>query len=219
MYGENIIQTPGITGPWIFERYKSAGLPLTLSSESSDLRDIALHRKIRDTSNLNQTVRLKAKKIFDTEKVFARMKRAKDLPTRGMVTQYRTLVKEAEAIEIKNADIILCTCIQAGSGKLKNSVMAQCIVDEAGQCMEPETLVAIARALEKVILIGDHKQLQPVVQDRRVSVALSRSLFERLSHRSCLLDTQYRMVSRKFIVPADSEAKTDFDALLGLFTA
>ncbi|XP_065832420.1 3'-5' exoribonuclease HELZ2-like isoform X4 [Oscarella lobularis] len=216
VYGENIIQTPGITGPWIFERYKSAGLPLTLSSESSDLRDIALHRKIRDTSNLNQTVRLKAKKIFDTEKVFARMKRAKDLPTRGMVTQYRTLVKEAEAIEIKNADIILCTCIQAGSGKLKNSVMAQCIVDEAGQCMEPETLVAIARALEKVILIGDHKQLQPVVQDRRVSVALSRSLFERLSHRSCLLDTQYRMHETICAFPSehfyDGKLKTKSEA-------
>lgn len=47
----------------------------------------------------------------------------------------------------------------------------------------------------QVVLLGDHKQLRPVVHnDLCKSLGLETSLFERYSHQALMLDTQYRMV-------------------------
>ena len=72
----------------------------------------------------------------------------------------------------------------------------QCIVDECGMCMEPESLVPITCSRAKqVVLIGDHKQLQPVIQDHVAkTLGLSVSMFERHSKRATMLELQYRMV-------------------------
>ena len=49
-----------------------------------------------------------------------------------------------------------------------------------------------------MVLIGDHKQLQPVIQDHVAkSLGLNVSMFERHSHRAMMLKLQYRMVSRR----------------------
>ena len=93
--------------------------------------------------------------------------------------------------------VILCTCAVAGSRIVsccKN--IRQCIVDECGMCLELESLVPIrfSRA-RQVVLIGDHKQLQPVVlDDMAKKLGLNVSMFERLSTRSIMLELQYRMV-------------------------
>ena len=72
----------------------------------------------------------------------------------------------------------------------------QCIVDECGMCMEPESLVPITcSGAKQVVLIGDHKQLQPVIQDHVAkTLGLSVSMFERHSKRATMLELQYRMV-------------------------
>ena len=72
----------------------------------------------------------------------------------------------------------------------------QCIVDECGMCMEPESLVPITcSGVQQVVLIGDHKQLQPVIKDNlAVTLGLNVSMFERLSERAKMLELQYRMV-------------------------
>jgi DNA replication ATP-dependent helicase Dna2 len=65
------------------------------------------------------------------------------------------------------------------------------IVDEAGQLTEPLTLGLILRA-RRFVLIGDDRQLPPVVRTRD----LGRSMFERLKSETAnvtLLETQYRM--------------------------
>ena len=81
------------------------------------------------------------------------------------------------------------------------------IIDEASMCLEAETLVALSAAgqeLQQVVLLGDHKQLGAVVScsaPRRLG--LGKSLFEVLyeaagagkSYSTCMLQTQYRMVS------------------------
>lgn len=41
-----------------------------------------------------------------------------------------------------------------------------CIVDEAGQCIEPLNYVPILLGIEKLVLVGDDKQLQPVIKSR-----------------------------------------------------
>ena len=68
--------------------------------------------------------------------------------------------------------------------------------------MELESLVPITFSRAKqVVLIGDHKQLQPVVKDQQaMTLGLNISMFERLSDRAQMLKLQYRMVIRHFII-------------------
>jgi superfamily I DNA and/or RNA helicase/exoribonuclease R len=191
VYGKSIEET-AFPGPTIFKIYAQAGLPLTMAEENEALQDLALHRRIR-----NPKYNSSAKDITDMESEFLQMKDRDEIPSRTQVGDYRTLVGKAEQAEIERAEIILCTCMQAGSPRLHNfAKVRQCIVDEAGQCTDPETVVALARiSLEKIVLIGDHKQLQPVVLDQTVKPRLCISMFERLAttERTFMLTEQYRM--------------------------
>ena len=78
--------------------------------------------------------------------------------------------------------------------------VTQCIVDECGMCMEPETLIPIVNSkAPQVVLIGDHKQLQPIVTNKLArSLGLRTSMFERFSKTAFMLEEQYRMVSELF---------------------
>ena len=109
------------------------------------------------------------------------------------------MIKEAESWAMKQVHIVLCTCSAAGSGRMKERTVKQCIVDECGMCMEPETLIPIvASEAQQVVLIGDHKQLQPIVKNRIAkSLGLSTSMFERYSNRAIMLKEQYRMVRQR----------------------
>ena len=63
-------------------------------------------------------------------------------------------------------------------------VLPQVIADEAGTTTEPEALCALtlARDVEHIVLVGDHRQLRPVVKNRSAGLlGLGRSLFERLA--------------------------------------
>lgn len=54
----------------------------------------------------------------------------------------------------------------------------------------------------QVVLIGDHKQLQPVIlDDMAKKLGLNVSMFERLSTRSIMLELQYRMVRKLCVMP------------------
>ena len=64
-------------------------------------------------------------------------------------------------------------------------------------CLEPETLIPIVSSqAQQVVLIGDHKQLQPIVKNKVArTLGLSTSMFERFSESAFLLEEQYRMVN------------------------
>lgn len=120
------------------------------------------------------------------------------------VIYLQQLIGNAEdwALRSSGAQVILCTCAVAGMPRLANSCrdnIHQCIVDECGMCMELESLVPITcSGVQQVVLIGDHKQLQPVIQDNlAMSLGLSVSMFERLSERAKMLELQYRMVRQQ----------------------
>jgi len=49
---------------------------------------------------------------------------------------------------------------------LNNCHFTACIVDEAGQSIEPLIFVPILLGIDKLILVGDDKQLQPLVKSK-----------------------------------------------------
>lgn len=95
--------------------------------------------------------------------------------------------------------VICCTCIEAGSGVLDPVKIKTLVVDEASQITEPEVLVPIVQVSNRIVLIGDQKQLGPVIRSGRAGhFGLGHSLFERLHDlkvNSIILKQQYRMHS------------------------
>eukprot|EP01017_Pseudomicrothorax_dubius_P005941 TRINITY_DN11613_c0_g3_i2.p1 TRINITY_DN11613_c0_g3~~TRINITY_DN11613_c0_g3_i2.p1 ORF type:complete len:586 (-),score=100.53 TRINITY_DN11613_c0_g3_i2:114-1871(-) len=98
---------------------------------------------------------------------------------------------------IKEADVVCCTCISAGDRRLYGTFFDIVLVDEATMATEPQSLIPILKGKGKLILVGDHKQLGPVVKSKSAKDAhFDRSSFERLLEigiPSLLLDVQYRM--------------------------
>ena len=115
---------------------------------------------------------------------------------------YTALKRAAEFAVLRRAQVIFCTCSEAGSNRIKDSIhqAEQCTIDECGMCVEPETLLPMISS-KKIILVGDHKQLQPVVLNKTAeSLGLKISMFQRLfedekmSRYCTMLTEQYRMV-------------------------
>ncbi len=74
------------------------------------------------------------------------------------------------------------------------------LIDDAGMCMEPETMIPIVcTGSQQVILLGDQQELQPGPHDpssQRPGHPFKQSLLERYATRAqVILNTQYRMVS------------------------
>jgi DNA replication ATP-dependent helicase Dna2 len=103
--------------------------------------------------------------------------------------------------EILNYPLVACTSISAISSAIVNNIkFSFAIVDEAGQLNEPSTIAILLNA-EKFILVGDHKQLPPLVQNKEAkNQGFDKSLFERLiilnknnPEALITLEEQYRM--------------------------
>jgi DNA replication ATP-dependent helicase/nuclease Dna2 len=92
---------------------------------------------------------------------------------------------------LNRAPIVAATAHRASTAPfLRTHAFEMAVVDEAGQLTEPLTLGLILRA-RRFVLIGDDRQLPPVVRTR----GLAHSMFERLKRQTSptLLDVQYRM--------------------------
>jgi DNA replication ATP-dependent helicase Dna2 len=92
---------------------------------------------------------------------------------------------------LAQAPIVAATAHRACSAPfLRTRSFEMAIVDEAGQLTEPLTLGLVLRA-RRFVLIGDDRQLPPVVRTR----SLAHSMFERLKRQGpmTMLDIQYRM--------------------------
>lgn len=145
----------------------------------------ALHHIIR---------RRPASKLHKLEAKLEIMHSRRLTPGPKLVAQYRTLLyntelhtlrgKSAEpeegAQEVTKAifdyDIVLCTCNEAASHRVIETIRpAQCIIDEAAMATEPESMIPINLS-DHVVLIGDHKQLQPVIMCRLVFMSLDASV-------------------------------------------
>uniref|UniRef100_UPI0037E7520A 3'-5' exoribonuclease HELZ2-like n=1 Tax=Semicossyphus pulcher TaxID=241346 RepID=UPI0037E7520A len=162
-----------------------------------ELRNITLHHRMREDQNPSS----RQIKAFDK-----RIKRAcekKDKTeelTDEEVKEYMQLLRDARKYELQRHNIVLCTCTQSSSPGLTKTVSArQILIDESAMATEPQALIPlVCNKPEKIVLIGDHKQLQPVVRNEHVKkLGMAKSLFERFYNmpesRAVMLDTQYRM--------------------------
>jgi hypothetical protein len=107
-----------------------------------------------------------------------------------LALKYGTVRSVKQALQ--NASVVAATAHRASTlPYLRTRAFEMCVVDEAGQLTEPLTLGLILRA-RRFVLIGDDRQLPPVVRTR----ALAHSMFERLKRNPdvvTMLETQYRM--------------------------
>lgn len=87
--------------------------------------------------------------------------------------------------------VIISTCTTLGNFHqmdIPPGHFTHVLIDEAGQCSEPETVVPIAllkNSRSQVVLAGDPHQLQAMIMDRKsIDLGLNISLMERLLERS-----------------------------------
>ncbi|XP_038223624.1 probable helicase senataxin [Zerene cesonia] len=110
----------------------------------------------------------------------------------------------AEKRIIDCADIIATTLSSAQNNKMRGvrGRIALCVVDEAGQAIEPETLAPLTLHATRLTLVGDPQQLPGFICSQRAKKhGLGESLFARLTSCSehwsaspvVLLNQQYRM--------------------------
>jgi hypothetical protein len=89
---------------------------------------------------------------------------------------------------IRSKRIVACTTTAAAkyTKHLRNAAPGIIVVEEAGEILESHVLTAMTPKTKQLILIGDHKQLRPKVNNYALTVEkgdgfdLNRSLFERL---------------------------------------
>ena len=102
-----------------------------------------------------------------------------------------------DMINKKRGIVVLSTTSTLGRQNYSNLYFDITILDEAAQMTELDTIKTL-NLTKKIILVGDHKQLQPIVRSQfALDLDFQTSLFEKLvdkiQDRFVLLDEQYRM--------------------------
>ena len=106
---------------------------------------------------------------------------------------------------VEQSNVVGATCLFSGGRQMPEANFDWAIIDEAGRATVPEALVPMVKA-ERVILVGDERQLPPMVDDMMDAessyasedVPLEKSLFQILVEEMgpehlTSLRTQYRM--------------------------
>ena len=168
-------------------------------------------------------------------------------PLRHRITAYnRTREEHAKVRQemdmriLKQADIIgVTTSGLARNLDLLSKVPTKVLLcEEAGEVLEAHLLTALLPSIEHAILIGDHQQLRPQVQNHEFKTehkngerfALDKSLFERLvqpsTQTSCVpyqtLSTQRRMhpsiseLVRSTLYPSLEDYNVDYPEVVGM---
>ena len=114
------------------------------------------------------------------------------------LSEYKERNEEKSSLSIlEDFPIIVATTSTISNPVFEKIGIQTIIIDEASQMTEPTVLSALIEG-DKFILVGDHKQLPPVVQNSKISdEGMSVSLFERLAKANPsnihFLKQQFRM--------------------------
>lgn len=151
-------------------------------------------KKLEDHNKINKT------RVGDLNKIPIKLKKytighkIKNHPLYNNNMDYKEKL-EIEREILRSSQVILATNSTAAKKNLKDIDFDIAIIDEASQATIPSVLIPISKA-EKFILIGDHKQLPPVILNNDCQ-SLKKSLFEELLEKypkqSQELLMQYRM--------------------------
>ncbi|KAK3747583.1 hypothetical protein QZH41_015812, partial [Actinostola sp. cb2023] len=177
-----------------------------------DCKPLALHLRVRRPENPHSNALRMCLLEIDQLKVrIAQSETAEreNLQKKLMSKKQKlnAILDAAEGHEFTQTSIhvILCTCAEAGSPRVRKfTQVSQCIVDECNMCLDAELLVPLVLAGQRcdhMVLIGDPKQLVPVLHSKTaVKYGLGRSLFENLiedhvgkKYECRLLRMQFRM--------------------------
>lgn len=152
---------------------------------STNVSHLSLHEQVR-----NNDTRPELQKLFQLRE------ERKELSKKDE-DRFLNLRAQAEQEILKAAQIICATCVGSGDKRLSGFKFRAVLIDEATQATEPEALISVMHGAPQVILIGDHRQLGPVVLCKKAAKAgYNQSLFERLINlglRPNRLQVQYRM--------------------------
>ncbi|KAK0201022.1 P-loop containing nucleoside triphosphate hydrolase protein [Desarmillaria ectypa] len=121
-----------------------------------------------------------------------------------LISRLTRKFREQDAAVLRSKQIIGCTTTAAAKYglDLQSAAPDVVLVEEAGEILESHVVTALGQAAKQLILIGDHKQLRPKVNNYELTVEkgegydLNRSLFERLvlkGYPHQTLHTQHRM--------------------------
>ncbi|WP_410767100.1 AAA domain-containing protein [Haloferax sp. DFSO60] len=100
------------------------------------------------------------------------------------------------AAALRDTSVVAATTASCGSRIMREQSFDVALVDEASQLTEPGTLAA-ANLADKFVLVGDHKQLPPVVRaENDLQTSLFQRLIESYPESSVMLTQQYRMSQR-----------------------
>lgn len=116
------------------------------------------------------------------------------LYTSKISSQFRMDKKKALKL-VNKAQVIFTTCSSSMLSYLDQVNFKYLLVDEAAQAFEPSLMIPLSHGCSKICLIGDHKQLSPLVKNKNVKEELGVTLFERLLNlsfiKNVMLNTQY----------------------------
>ena len=175
-----------------FEKYVRVLSPAKELSEELDITN-SVHKLARD-------------------KIYSDPKKYKELITlierkekNGFLSEkdykiYKERISNIENAIIEDSNIVLSTLNNSADERLKGFNFSYVLIDEAAQALEPDIILSLIHQAQMVVLIGDDKQLGPVINSKSAAEAgLSTSLFERLHSLYkdapfiTLLDEQFRM--------------------------
>jgi hypothetical protein len=131
----------------------------------------------------------------------ARLDRVREL-ARARVAARTAEDRDLEARVIAGARVVLCTLTNTYlSPVLEGERFGVLIAEEAGMATLPTLFYAASRCDHRAIMVGDPRQLPPIVQssDERVVRAIGRNIFDvavadpERSEVVAMLDVQYRM--------------------------
>lgn len=131
----------------------------------------------------------------------ARLARLRTL-AKARIAHHTTALRDTEERVVGDARVVMCTLTHAYlSPLMKHQRFDVLIAEEAGMAALPPLFYAACLCREKAILVGDPRQLPPIVHSREALVqrAIGRSVFEvavpdpARSDIVAMLDIQYRM--------------------------
>lgn len=133
-----------------------------LHAKQSAARDLAVTLKLALDRQRSACQQLLPREILEKE-VGNIAKRLEPLETRIQLLQQE--LSELEQKVIEKARAIFCTLTKNYSGKtLEDQAFDAVIVDEISMALPPLIFLAAARAIKRIILVGDFCQLPPIVR-------------------------------------------------------